>query len=81
MTRHTADAIGWVGDGFILLAYGLVSFGVFSATNLIFQLMNIVGSAAILVVTLRHKDYPPAFLNMAWIGITMIALVVSFFRY
>ncbi|HEU0050616.1 MAG TPA: hypothetical protein VFQ60_00980 [Patescibacteria group bacterium] len=74
-----SDVIGWLGSVFVLGAYALLNFGVLSSHSAWYFLLNIAGSLAIVIVSLRHKDYPPAFLNTAWIAITIGSILITLF--
>ncbi len=69
------ETIGWIGMGMILVGYFLVSFHVISVDNLIYQLLNIVGSSGIVLVSYLRKNYQPMVLNIIWILIGVISLI------
>ena len=67
-------AIGWLGAGLLLLAYGLVSAGRLRTETASFQVLNLVGAAALVVNSAYHGALPSAVLNLAWIGIGLVAM-------
>ena len=77
MTKVEADAAGWLGAALLLIAYGLVSFKKMRPDSVIYQLMNAVGSALLIVNTGYYRAYPSAFVNVVWI----IIAAVSFLRF
>ncbi len=68
------EILGWIGTAMILLAYAFVSFGVLSSQDLAYQLLNLLGALGIVIVSLKKKAYPPAFLNIIWFGIALFAI-------
>jgi hypothetical protein len=77
MSKFEADAAGWLGAALLLIAYGLVSFKKMRPDSVIYQLMNAVGSALLIVNTGYYRAYPSAFVNVVWI----IIAAVSFLRF
>lgn len=69
------ETIGWYGTVAIVLSYALLSFGVFGADNIFYQLLNGTGALGIVVVSIRKKTYQPAVLNIIWAVIAVIAVI------
>jgi hypothetical protein len=67
-------AIGWLGAGLLLLAYGLVSAGRLRTEAASFQTLNLAGAAALVVNSAYHGALPSAALNLAWISIGLVAM-------
>ena len=68
------DILGWAGTILYLVAYALVSMKKVEGDLVIYQGMNIVAGALLVVNTLYLRAYPSAGLNVAWIGIGMVTL-------
>ena len=68
------DILGWVGTILYLVAYALVSMKKVEGDSVVYQGMNIVAGALLVVNTLYLRAYPSAGLNVAWIGIGMFTL-------
>jgi hypothetical protein len=64
--RNIFDVIGWSGAALIVGAYLLNSFGVLSADDLAYQLMNLAGAVCILVFSVVWKAYPNVVTNAIW---------------
>jgi len=73
MTKFLTDAVGWLGAGLLLIAYGLVSFRRLRADSAAYQALNGFGSLGLIVNTLYYHAYPSAFVNLVWITIALIA--------
>jgi hypothetical protein len=69
------EIIDWSGVILILVAYGLMSFGVLSSNSLIYQGINVVGALAIAITSIKKKDYEPGILNIIWAVIALIAII------
>ncbi len=67
------EIVGWVGMLLILLAYAAISLGFITSGTLEYQMMNLVGAAALLYSAAKTKSYPVVALNIAWIIIAIIA--------
>lgn len=66
--------IGWIGMVLILVAYFLVSFDIINVHNIWYQLLNVVGSAGIVMVAMNRHDWQPMVLNIVWILIAVFAI-------
>ena len=71
----SADAIGWIGAGTSLLAYGLVTQQVVPATSLPYLGLNAVACSCLGCYTLRKKAYANALLNSLWLLISLVGLL------
>ena len=68
------DVAGWVGAAFLLLAYVLVSTKRTEGDSIIYQLLNMVGGALLIINSLYYGAYPSVGVNVLWIGIAVYAL-------
>ena len=69
------EIIGWIGMLCILGGYASISFGVLTATDVLYQLINAVGASALIYNTLKTKAYPVVLLNIVWLGVAIVALL------
>jgi hypothetical protein len=67
-------AVGWIGAGLLLTAYALASTARIRAAGTAFQLLNLLGSAALTVNSGYHHAWPSAVLNAAWIAVGAVVL-------
>lgn len=75
-TRSLVDeCIGWYGTVAIVLAYALSSFGVVSAQNIWYQILNGTGAVGIVYISFKKKAYQPGVLNIVWTAIAGIAII------
>ena len=68
------DAIGWVGAGFLLVAYAMVSSKKLEADSTAYQLFNIIGSLFLVANTIFYRAYPSSFVNLIWMGIAVFSI-------
>ena len=67
------EVAGWTGATLILLAYLLLSAGRLTGQSLVYQGMNIVGSAGFVINGWWHGAIPSAALNVLWFMIGAFA--------
>ncbi len=72
--KLTVDIVGWLGAGGVLLAYALVSTGRVASASYAYQLLNLVGAAALAWNTLYYMAYPSTALNVVWALIAVYAI-------
>ena len=67
------EVVGWGGAGCLLLAYALLSAGRLAA-GARFQLLNLAGSAGLLLNGAAHGAWPSAALNLVWLAVGVAAI-------
>ena len=65
---------GWAGAALLLAAYALVSSERIPAGGTAFQVLNLLGAAALTVNSASHRAWPSAVLNTIWIFIGLAAV-------
>lgn len=75
MNKRIVEIFGWYGVVAILVAYALVSFSVVSSSSLAYQLLNLSGAAGVFTVSIVKQNYQPAFLNLIWGAVALVALI------
>jgi hypothetical protein len=70
----TIDVFGWSGVAALLIAYGLVSTKKLEGDSTIYQLLNLAGSALLIINSFYYGAYPSVGVNIAWVGIAVFAL-------
>lgn len=69
------EIIGWYGTIAVIVAYGLVSFGLISAETLFYQILNATGAAGVGYISFKKKAYQPGVLNVVWGIIAIVGIV------
>lgn len=69
------DIIGWSGSAMIVIAYILISMHRVDAGTIIYQIMNIAGSALLIIHTVYYHTVPAAALNVVWLCVGIIAII------
>ena len=75
MQRHTVQNIGWYGVIAILLAYGLLIFGVLNMDSIWYLMLNLTGAVAIAYEAGSKKDRQPMVLNIIWALVAVVAII------
>ncbi len=75
--RLLVDILGWIGAVALLTAYSAVSSGRLEGTSSLYQILNAVGSAFLIVNASYYRAFPSAFVNLVWIGIALSAILAS----
>lgn len=68
------DIIGWLGVVLLLVAYGLVSSKRLDGDSTLYQVLNLVGSALVVVNSADRGAYPSVGVNVVWIVIALATL-------
>jgi len=68
------DILGWLGVVLLLAAYALVSAKKLAGDAVLFQGMNMLGGALVLVNSFYYHAYPSVGVNIAWIAIALWTL-------
>ena len=66
---------GWIGFLLVLLAYGLLSFGVLTPRSLLYVLCNVCGAALLAHASWKRKAYQPLAIYVVWVFISLAALL------
>jgi hypothetical protein len=69
------DIIGWIGSVMVVVAYTLNMFKRMASDSREYYLLNIAGSACLIVNTLYHHAIPSAVVNIIWVLIALAALI------
>jgi len=69
------DIIGWVGSVMVVIAYALNMYKRLASDSREYYLLNIVGSACLIVNTIYHHAIPSAVVNIIWVLIALAALI------
>ncbi len=68
------DIVGWVGVAALLLAYGLVSLRRVDGDSVVYQMLNVIGGALLIVNSFYYGAFPSVGINVAWIVIGLLTL-------
>jgi len=75
MVTIIIDSIGWIGSVMVVLAYALNIAKKMASDSLTYYLLNILGSACLIVNTYYHHAIPSAVVNVIWVLIALAALL------
>ncbi|WP_109832656.1 CBU_0592 family membrane protein [Reichenbachiella versicolor] len=66
------NLLAWVGAFSYLVGYFLLASRKIQVQDTSYMMFNLVGAALLVLNGLYIRDYPTAFLNLAWGGIALI---------
>ena len=69
------EIIGWIGSLLIIYAYAMNMFKKMSSDSVVYYVLNILGSASLIINTIYHHAMPPTVVNIVWIMVAVIALI------
>lgn len=80
VSESMSSLVGWLGTGFYLLAYLLISFNKVKASKPAYHVLNILGATGLIIHALYMNDGPNLICNLAWLSIAIIAIIAIFAR-
>ena len=73
-TNTLIDIVGWVGAVALLMAYIFISTRRMEGDSASYQLLNLGGSALLMVNSFFYGAYPSSIVNIVWISIAMFTM-------
>ncbi len=73
--RNSLGIVSWVSMATLVVAYAGLSFNFWTAQNILYQGVNLIGSLLIAINAHLHRDEPASVLNYVWAGIAGIAIL------
>jgi hypothetical protein len=74
LTVIVVNVVGWMGMALLIGAYALVTTGRILGPSLTFQVMNLLGGAALMINSAYYGAWPSAVLNVVWVVIGVVGL-------
>lgn len=68
------ECSGWLGTVLILGAYGLLTTARVQPRSMLYQWMNVVGAAGLIINGSWHYAWPSACLNIVWLAIAIYGI-------
>ncbi len=69
------ETLGWTGSLLVLIAYALNMNKKLAADSLTYYLLNILGSAFLIVNTAYHHAFPSMAVNIIWVFIPVVTII------
>ena len=63
----------------ILLAFILTTFGVITAKDIVYGLLNLTGAAGVIISSYAKKDFQPVALNIVWLLVALAGIIRSLY--
>jgi hypothetical protein len=74
-TNVAIETVGWYGMAAVFGAYALTTLSYIAPGGMTANLLNSTGAIGIVVVTVKHRAWPSAVLNILWTIIGLVAIV------
>ncbi|MDO4902065.1 MAG: hypothetical protein Q4A21_00735 [bacterium] len=68
------EFIGWCGAVLFLLSYSLASLKIMKVESIEYQIMNLIGAAIAVMISLRHGVKQTATVNIVWAVVSVISI-------
>lgn len=75
MQTMLIEILGWIGSLLVLVAYALNMSKKLPADSLTYYLLNILGSAFLIINTAFHHAYPSMAVNIIWVFIPVMTII------
>lgn len=69
------EILGWTGSLLVLVAYAMNMNKKLPADSLTYYLLNIAGSAFLIINTAFHHAYPSMAVNIIWVFIPVVTII------
>ena len=69
MANYAIEIIGWAAAGLLLSAYVLLTIGKLSSRSRVYQWLNVLAGAGLIVNSGWNGAYPSVFINVVWMGV------------
>lgn len=69
MVNSVIQIVGWVAAVLLLSAYVLLTMGKVTAGSKLYQWLNVLAGAGLIVNSGWNGAYPSVFINVVWMGI------------
>lgn len=73
--QFVVDSIGWYGMAAVLLAYGFVSLEILPSHSLVCILLNLTGSAGLVMAAFVKRAHQFVVINIVWGLVALLTLV------
>ena len=74
MANYAIEIIGWIAASLLLAAYILLTMGKVTARSSLYQLLNVLAGAGLVVNSGWNGAYPSVFINVVWMAIGFYGL-------
>jgi len=69
------EILGWIGSLLVLVAYALNMNKKLPADSATYYLLNILGSAFLIINTAYHHAFPSMAVNIIWVFIPVVTII------
>jgi formate hydrogenlyase subunit 3/multisubunit Na+/H+ antiporter MnhD subunit len=69
MANYTIEIVGWIAAALLLSAYVLLTMGKFTSRSKMYQWLNVLAGAGLIVNSGWNSAYPSVFINIVWMAV------------
>jgi formate hydrogenlyase subunit 3/multisubunit Na+/H+ antiporter MnhD subunit len=69
MANYTIEIVGWIAAALLLSAYVLLTMGKFTSRSKVYQWLNVLAGAGLIVNSGWNGAYPSVFINVVWMAV------------
>jgi len=74
MAHYAIEIIGWFAATLLLAAYALLTMGRVTARSKLYQWLNLLAGAGLIVNSGWNGAYPSVFINVVWVAVALYGL-------
>ncbi len=68
MANYVIEIVGWIAAGLLLAAYVLLTLDKISSRSRVYQWLNVLAGAGLIVNSGWNGAYPSVFINVVWMA-------------
>jgi hypothetical protein len=80
MLNFTYNAIGLLGDGFVLVAYSMLHLRKLKAESFAYSFLNAIGAALVLFSLYFAWNLPAVVIESSWVAISVYGLIQALIK-
>ena len=69
MVNYVIEIVGWIAAGLLLSAYVLLTMGKIKSGSKVYQWLNVLAGAGLIVNSRWNGAYPSVFINVVWMAV------------
>jgi formate hydrogenlyase subunit 3/multisubunit Na+/H+ antiporter MnhD subunit len=69
MANYAIEIVGWIAAALLLSAYVLLTMGKFTSRSKMYQWLNVLAGAGLIVNSGWNGAYPSVFINVVWMAV------------
>jgi formate hydrogenlyase subunit 3/multisubunit Na+/H+ antiporter MnhD subunit len=71
MANYLIEIVGWIAAALLLSAYVLLTMGKVTSRSKVYQWLNVLAGAGLIVNSGWNGAYPSVFINVVWMAVAL----------